>query len=242
MVLTSCVIPKTRSPFIDQAVHFPEYKLLYENAKVIHDEWVQYVAAHEAAKNVPRFDEIDASQKRVSKYGDWKVYGLKMMDVEVDTNTPAFPRTMAVLRQCKNIRNAFFSIFMPKTSLPGHNGPSQSVYRYLFGVSVPEPHLSYVTIEGQLSYLSEGRGFMFDDTHAHGSTNLGTLPRVALFLDIERRDISWFAKLVDAAGIGLVHIHPQFAAALKRADATWQEHEHHSGEQIFSVACSFAVF
>jgi len=39
-----------------------------------------------------------------------------------------------------------------------------------------------------------------------------------------------------------VHIHPQFAEALKRADATWQEHEHHSGEQLFSVACSFAVF
>ena len=214
LAYSSMFITRTNPPVVSVQDHFPDAALLEANWRDIAQDWRDVAMALD--KRIPEYKEIDPYQD-ISKTGAWRMFMFRLMYLDVPGNVELCPRTRALLHHCRGVRNAFFSILEPGAHLPAHIGPLSSVYRYHLGIVVPEPDKCELVVDGVSLRWHEGEGFLWDDRYMHTSTNHGTKPRVVLFLDVDRRDISWLGWFVDAVVVRVVQAQPFFIDALRRA-------------------------
>lgn len=77
------------------------------------------------------------------------------------------------------------SVFQPGTSLRFHRGPSMGVWRYHYGLIVPDGDLG-LQIGGQRYRWQEKESIMFDDTITHRAWNKSSRIRCVIFADVVR--------------------------------------------------------
>lgn len=188
------IIQKNPSEYMDKDIYFPDNHILQDNWKVIKEECEAIIQTY--GHSIPNFDSIEPGQERIIQNGTWKTYMLRLLHVNHE-NATRCPETIRLLNQCKGIRNAFFSILMPNTTLSPHTGPCHGVYRYHLPLIVPQSDKCELIVNGKSKRWIEGEGFMFDDTYLHSASNNGTEARVVLFLDIDRNDLNTVAHICD---------------------------------------------
>ena len=217
--LVNAQVNRTNPPIVDKDLYWPDARLLEKHWADIADEW-RRISAHYGT-SVPRFDDVDPVQSFAQ--GTWRILLLQFLYTDVPGNAKLCPRTMQLLHRCRGVRNAFFSVLEPGTTLPPHHGPSSAVLRYHLGVSVPEPEQCTLTVENEVVHWREGEGFVWDDRYLHSATNQGTKPRVVLFLDVDRPDMPWSTYLLDWMVTRLIQSKPYFQYILTSSHTPLKE-------------------
>jgi len=222
MRVINAVLGRHATPaFLPTRELFPESALLEASWRGIAAE----AAAVLATRSVPDFGHVDPTQAATygGVAGAWRVYVLRLLGADVAPHVAACPVTAALLRRCPGVRNAFFSVLAPGARLAPHSGPLRSVARYQLGLSVPEPHACTLTLTAAGApapyHWREGEGVLWDDTVEHSVAHTGSKPRVVLFIDVRRSDVSRRARVLDAAAAAAMRRMPAFKAALRRAEA-----------------------
>jgi beta-hydroxylase len=77
------------------------------------------------------------------------------------------------------------SVFWPPVELPSHRGVSKGVYRYHYGLEIPEGDVG-MTVNGQPFRWQQDRGVIWDDTLLHSAWNKSPAPRLVIFADLPR--------------------------------------------------------
>jgi aspartyl/asparaginyl beta-hydroxylase (cupin superfamily) len=233
-VINAVIGEHATPPFLPKRELFPESALLEESWRVIASE----AAAVLETRAVPDFGHVDPNQAdtygRVP--GAWRMYVLRLMGSDVEAHLAACPHTAALLARCRGVRNAFFSVLAPGATLTTHAGLMRSVARYQLGLIIPQPTACTLTLTGRDGTLRahpetptpapyhwrEGEGVLWDDTWEHFVAHNGTPggpPRVVLFLDVRRPDVSRRARVLDEAAAAGMRRMPAFEGALRRAEA-----------------------
>lgn len=81
------------------------------------------------------------------------------------------------------------SVFWPPVSLPRHRGISKGMYRYHYGLIIPEGDTG-LEVDGVSYKWEEGKGVIWDDTLPHRAWNLTSQPRLVIFADLPR-ELGW---------------------------------------------------
>ena len=169
-----------QKPFFPLSV-FPHHKLLEDNFEKIKQEML---AVYNRLP-IPTFHEVDPLQKFISDE-KWKVFILKWYQKEITGNGQLCPITSQLIKQIPELHLAMFSILEPHKHIPVHKGPSKACLRYHLALVIPPNKASYIEVDNQKYFWTEGEGVVFDDTYKHQVYNNSDQIRVVLFCDIER--------------------------------------------------------
>jgi aspartyl/asparaginyl beta-hydroxylase (cupin superfamily) len=202
-------------PILNKEELFPESKMLEENWQIIAEECKKVMNTY--GNTIPEFYEMVKTQENLSN-GKWRMYMLRLMGKDIPNNIKNCPKTMELINKCKGIRTAFFSILEPGMNIDPHTGYEPTVLRYHLGLIVPEPKKYELKVDKITKNWYEGEGFLWDDMFLHSVKNKGTQKRVILFLDVERRNMNFMAKILDKIVNTAIKIHPTFRDAIKNAE------------------------
>ena len=138
----------------------------------------------------------------------WLVYGLIAMGKELKANSLACPETMKILKQIPGITSAGFSALTPGTHIKPHEGFTKMVLRCHLGLSVPQPELCALKVDGVVGHWREGKCLIFDDTLTHEAWNKGDKPRIVLLIDFKdkRKNLPFSKKLEFSIVSGVVRL------------------------------------
>lgn len=167
---------KTTYPALDNVTS--QYKVILEELK----------AVLEADLDIPRYDEMDRGQKRISSLGNgrWNVFILTTFGWKVRPNQARCPRTCAAIATVPDVMQAFFSILEPGKSVPEHRGPYAGYLRYHLGLIVPKDRPPRLVVDGIPYEWREGEGVLFDDHLPHRVENDSEEMRAVLIIDLVR--------------------------------------------------------
>lgn len=136
---------------------------------------------------LPRFQDIDPGQRRLSDDDRWRLFVLRFYGVDVPEARARCPRTAALVDAIDGVETAMFSVMAPGKETPWHAGGVRGVLRYHLPVLVAEPDRCGIELRpGGVHHWHEGEGVLFDDTFPHKAWNHGDHVRVVLWLDLER--------------------------------------------------------
>ncbi len=162
---------------------------------------------------VPRFHELMSQQADISAADgrDWRMLVVKAYGVRVDVNAARCPRLAGLVEQCPEVLTASLSFLAPGKLVPAHRGPFRGVLRYHLGLVVPRDEAgrpaAVLTVDGVEHRIGEGESLLWDDTYRHEVRNPSEQLRVALLLDVRRRDLPPDLRLLSRvliAGAGAV--------------------------------------
>jgi aspartate beta-hydroxylase len=144
---------------------------------------------------VPRFHELMAEQESISANDgrDWRVFVLKAYGLPFTANLARCPTLAALLKDDPDVLSATISFLAPHKHIPPHRGPFRGILRFYLGLSVPTgdnglPE-TVLTIDGTDYRIGDGDSLLWDDTYPHEVRNRSEQPRIALLLDVRRRDM-----------------------------------------------------
>jgi aspartyl/asparaginyl beta-hydroxylase (cupin superfamily) len=206
---------RTKNPPILHAgkkTDFPESELFENNWQLIREELMKY----HMKQHIPKFHELDSCQKTISFDNGpaWRTILLKAHGAWFDQNCTAFPLTNNLLRQCKNVSTAMFSILEPGVQIPPHTGKFKGVLRYHLALQVPSKGHCFLRVGGEVYHWTEGEGVLFDDAYLHEVKNLSDEYRIVLFLDVKRK-LPFLLKLPDFICHCLAIFSPKYIHAKK---------------------------
>jgi aspartate beta-hydroxylase len=144
---------------------------------------------------VPRFHDVMREQAEISANDgrDWRVFLLKVYGVNVAKHMAACPRLAELVASEPDVISATLSFLAPHKHIPRHRGPFKGVLRFQLGVSVPLAEdgrpASVLAIEDVEYRIGDGDYLLWDDTYAHEVWNRSNEMRVALLLDVRRRNM-----------------------------------------------------
>jgi aspartate beta-hydroxylase len=165
---------------------------------------------------VPRFHELMAEQESISANDgrDWRVFVLKAYGVPFKSNLARCPTLAALVKDDPDVLSATLSFLAPGKHIPSHRGPFRGILRFYLGLSVPVgddglPETA-LTIDGKDHRIGDGQHLLWDDTFPHEVQNHSAKPRIALLLDVRRRDMPWdmefLSRLLIAAVRGAIRL------------------------------------
>jgi aspartyl/asparaginyl beta-hydroxylase (cupin superfamily) len=228
------LLPERVSISVNKFEYFPNHVILEQNWHVIVGELQAVLKKHDYV-GIPESKDIDPSQTGLSRQGAWRSFVLIAMRRELSSHSSECPQTIALLRRVGRadgsrrgsvIRNAYFSILMPNTTLPIHANHMRMIVRYHLALVVPEPSKAYLVHgNGSKAYWSEGRGFLWDDNIYHTAVNRGNQPRIVLLLDVERCDSPWYVRILDEIGMFIFQRNALYRKAVTIADTSIQSHK-----------------
>ena len=135
--------------------------------------------------------DIDSIQKQIFKnQTGWCPIWVKFIGKEAGTAKHLPTLTNIVRSMGDEILLLHISIFWPPTDLPSHVGISKGVYRYHYGLSIPDNDSNGTTgmiINNTNFKWTQGKGVIWDDTLQHSSWNKTSKPRMVIFADLQRR-------------------------------------------------------
>lgn len=152
---------------------------------------------------IPRFHEIDSSQVPFSANDgkDWRLFVVKAYRHRVSRNEALVPVLSKILAGNPSIVSAAISFLAPGKHIPPHWGPFRGVARFhlcLYASIDEVKGYPFLILNGERYEFREGSSLLWDDTFLHEVTNPTTEPRIALLLDIERSDMPFMLKIVNA--------------------------------------------
>lgn len=169
---------------------FPTSKLLEANWETIRDEY--YGLSIDKNNLWSRF-----STNNKEHWKGWNTVVLRSFGHDNKQNMMLCPILSNILKSDPNITTAIFSILEPNKTLHSHYGPFKGVLRYHLGIDVPTDGECFISVNGQTYDWKNGEGVLFDETYKHFATNQTSKPRVILFLDVKRPNLSWFKSMVN---------------------------------------------
>lgn len=130
--------------------------------------------------------EMDEHQHRLTEGRDlWSPIWIKFIDTWAGSakNVPTLTRIVKEVGD--DILLLHVSVFKPGAYLPYHKGISMGVWRYHYGLQIPDGDVG-LEIDGYRHDWRNGYGFIWDDTIPHSAWNRSEEPRLVIFADIHR--------------------------------------------------------
>jgi aspartate beta-hydroxylase len=154
---------------------------------------------------VPRFHELMPQQEDISANDgrDWRMFIMKAYGVAVPENLKRAPTVAKLLASAPEVVSAVFSFLAPGKHIPPHRGPFRAILRFHLMLTMPRdaqgrPACELI-IDGETHRLGEGESLLWDDTFQHEVWNRSDDVRIALLLDIWRRDMPYDVALMSRA-------------------------------------------
>ena len=110
---------------------------------------------------------------------------------------------MRIVNECPEVVTVFYSKLEGGSHIPPHAGYLKGVLRYHLGIRIPEPHKTWIVVNGQKVHWTQGKSILFDDMYLHEVHHTGQQIRSIVWLDVVRNDLNvypwlkwWILKLV----------------------------------------------
>ena len=171
----------------------------FPNAKRFIDRWTdirrEALGVAGMLNEVPRFHDIMPAQADISANDgrDWRMFIMKAYGVTVDKNLQRCPTVAALLDEAPEVVSATFSFLAPGKHIPEHRGPFRGILRFHLMLSMPYDGngrpACVMNIDGVPYQLGDGESLLWDDTYPHEVWNRSDHVRIALLLDVWRRDM-----------------------------------------------------
>ena len=172
--------------------YFPNAKLFDERWTEIRDE---AFAVAGMLSHIPRFHDIMPAQADISANDgrDWRVFIMKAYGVTVEDNLRRCPTVASILAEAPEVKSAILSFLAPGKHIPEHRGPFRAILRYHLMLSMPcdgsGVPACVMNIDGVPYRLGDGESLLWDDTYRHEVWNRSDQVRIALLLDVWRKDM-----------------------------------------------------
>lgn len=179
-------------PVLDAAQYFPAAARFM---KAWTDIRAEALAIAGMLPTVPRFHDLMPAQSEISANDgrDWRMFIMKAYGVPVEQNLRRCPVTAALLDQTPEAMSAALSFLAPGKHIPQHRGPFRAILRFHLMLSMPVDGNGMpaceLNIDGVPYRLKEGDGLLWDDTYPHEVWNRSETVRIALLLDVWRKDM-----------------------------------------------------
>lgn len=189
-------------PHIHNNNDYPEMKYIFDNKKIIQNEFIQNVInsdnwsnwmEYDKISNTPIFSQMSRDDiiKRMfenkCKLDDgkpsWKLFGLILYNKQIDENVKVCPKTMELLSKCKNIVNAGFSCLEPNVITALHHDFNHDILRCHIPIIIPNGNVA-IKINNDIVKWDNDKYFIFDDTYDHQAWNYTKNKRIVLIIDI----------------------------------------------------------
>lgn len=177
---------------LDTESCFPEAERFFDDWQSIRDEALS--VAREIQK-VPRFHELMEEQADISAQDgrDWRMFVLQAYGVPVKRNMEQCPALASLITSSPDVLSAALSFLAPGKYIPQHRGPFRGILRFYLGLSVPVTEdgspAAVLMLDGVEHRIGNGEFLLWDDTYPHEVWNRSGEVRIALLLDIRRRDM-----------------------------------------------------
>ena len=151
---------------------------------------------------VPRFHDLMPEQADISAQDgrDWRMFIMKAYGVPVEKNLARCPTVAALLAQAPEAVSAVFSFLAPRKHIPRHRGPFRGILRFHLMLSMPCDEDAVpaceLNIDGTPYRLKNGDSLLWDDTYPHEVWNRSDQVRIALLLDVWRKDMPFDMALL----------------------------------------------
>jgi len=185
--------------------YFPNAHLFLDAYPAIRREAFDVVSS---LVHIPRFHDLMPQQAEISANDgrDWRMFIMKAYGVSVAENLARCPTVAAVLRQAPEVVSCVFSFLAPGKHIPKHRGPFRGILRFHLILSMPLDDggvpACELNIDGEPYRLRDGDGLLWDDTYPHEVWNRSEQMRIALLLDVWRKnmpaDIEIFSRTLYA--------------------------------------------
>jgi aspartate beta-hydroxylase len=176
-----------------------EAKHYFPNAKRFTDRWAdirdEALAVADTLGKVPRFHDVMPAQADISANDgrDWRVFIMKAYGVTQEKNLRRVPTVAAILDEAPEVMSATLSFLAPGKHIPEHRGPFRAILRFHLMLSMPCDDsgipVCVMNIDGVPYRLGDGESLLWDDTYRHEVWNRSDQVRIALLLDVWRRDM-----------------------------------------------------
>jgi aspartate beta-hydroxylase len=154
---------------------------------------------------VPRFHDLMPQQEDISGADgrDWRMFIMKAYGVTVEENLARCPTVAGLLAEAPEAVSCVLSFLAPGKHIPKHRGPFRGILRFHLMLSMPtDAHgvpACELNIDGVPYRLPEGGSLLWDDTYPHEVWNRSDQVRIALLLDVWRRDMPKDVALLSRA-------------------------------------------
>jgi aspartate beta-hydroxylase len=137
---------------------------------------------------MPQQEDISAADGR-----DWRMFIMKAYGVTVEENLARCPTVAGLLAQAPEAVSCVLSFLAPGKHIPQHRGPFRAILRFHLMLSMPYDAdgvpACELNVDGVPYRLAEGDSLLWDDTYPHEVWNRSDQVRIALLLDVWRRDM-----------------------------------------------------
>lgn len=161
---------------------------------------------------VPRFQDLMPQQAEIAGADgrDWRVFIMRAYGIDVPGNLARAPLTASILARTPEAVSAIFAYLAPGKHIPAHRGPFRAILRYHLMLSMPcddngVPSCE-LNIDGVPYRLKDGECLLWDDTYTHEVWNRSDQVRVALLLDVWRKDMPADVALMSRALMGGIQL------------------------------------
>ena len=130
--------------------------------------------------------EIDITQKELTENKTfWTPIWVKFLDSWAGPSKH-LPTLKNIVQSLKDdVLLLHISVMMPGAKLKSHKGISMGVWRYHYGLEIPEGDVC-IKIENVVYKWENKKGFIWDDTLTHEVWNNTDQPRFIIFADVLR--------------------------------------------------------
>ena len=203
-------------PYLDLDEYFPEYTLIEAHWEELRDEIENIISS---SKPLPKFHEIDRGQDFISNNDgiSWNLFAVKFYGMWHLHNVKKCPKTMALFRDMKKVKTINYSILAPGKHIPPHRGPYRGILRYQIALKVPKHGNCQLFVDNKPYIWTEGKSVLFDDTYVHEVRNETEETRIALLLDIKRKDFPFSLKIIDWIYYKLIQLAIIFGGGMKKS-------------------------
>jgi aspartyl/asparaginyl beta-hydroxylase (cupin superfamily) len=174
----------------------------------------------ECAELVPYIeypDHMPLDQWReLNRSRQWTAIHLLRNGETVEANARLCPKTLAILRECRQPQvpgaspNAMFSLLAPQTHIPPHVGVNNT--RLVCHLPLIVPEGCWFRVGAETRPWKRGQAFVFDDTIEHEAMNPTDQLRIILIFDVWHPELS--EKERDAVAALVASENQQASAAL----------------------------
>src|SRR5690349_13065747 len=186
-------------PVLDTAHYFPNARKFLDNWHAIRAE---ALAVKQNLAAVPRFHDIMGEQADISANDgrDWRMFIMRAYGRDVPENRVRCPAVSALLDETPEATSAVFSFLAPGKHVPKHRGPFRGILRFHLMLTMPRTPdgdvAAVLEIDDKPYRLADGDCLLWDDTFPHEVWNRSDEVRIALLLDVWRRDMPYDMELL----------------------------------------------
>ena len=169
------------------------------NAQHFSDRWTdirrEALGVAATLPKVPRFHDLMPAQADISANDgrDWRMFVMKAYGVTLPQNLARAPTVAALLDDAPEALSATFSFVCSGKHIPEHRGPFRAILRFHLMLSMPNDDSGrpacVMNVDGVPFRLADGESLLWDDTYPHEAWNRSEEVRIALLLDVWRKDM-----------------------------------------------------